>query len=158
MKKIIMFFLTTMFLVSCSSDDAGSSNITSNIKIDGVSFVPNTITVDDASNTEEGSLVFALAKSSTKESVVVKINYPINSPTAPNGTYDFGIGETGTMLFAQGSYAKNNKYYSLAGYTVKVTKTGENNSFKLEFQNVEAVDINTGNISIISGSCEGTFQ
>lgn len=158
MKKYLFLVMVSFFLVNCSSDDSGSSTITSNIKIDAVNFVPNKLTVSDASNEQEGSLVFALTKSSTQESIVVKINYPLNSSSAPNGTYDFGIGETGTMLFAQGSYTKNNKFYSLAGYTVKVTKTGENNKFKLEFQNVQAVEINTANMILITGSCEGTFN
>lgn len=48
--------------------------------------------------------------------------------------------------------------YSLAGYTVQVTKLLGDSKYKLDFQNVQAVEINTGNIIIISGSCEGTFN
>lgn len=130
--------------------------------IDGIQFLPTKVKVVNgvSSTVGEAVLVFSLTKgnlnSDNNESLVFKIIYPIASSIAPNGIYDFGIGVTGTMLFAQGDYSKGSTIYSLAGYTVKVTSLG-NNRYKLEFQNIQAVNINNGNIIIISGFYEGQF-
>ncbi len=162
MKKVIAILAISFLFINCQSNDDGSSvdsSVISTIKIDGVAYVPTIIQVDEAVATDdEGGLVFSLRKPATNQSLVVRIGYPLDSSVAPNGVYDFGIGETGTMLFASGSYTTSDAIYSLAGYTVQVTKLAGNSKYKLDFQNVQAVEINTGNIIIISGSCEGTFN
>jgi hypothetical protein len=160
MKNSFYVLVFSLFLVSCQSDDNGSkvNLINSTIKVDGIAFVPNEIKVENGTPnfSGEGSLVFTMKNTSENEQLIVKIDYPLTSSSAPNGVYDFGIGVIGTMLFAQGNYSKGINYYSLAGYTVQVTSLG-NNKFKLEFQNVQAVSINTNTISIITGYCEGNF-
>ena len=162
MKKVIAILVISFLFLKCQSNDDGSSvdaTVISTLKVDGVAFVPTTLQVDDVVATnDEGGLVFSLRKPATNQSLVVKIGYPLDSSLAPNGVYDFGIGETGTMLFASGAYTTSSAMYSLAGYTVQVTKLLGDSKYKLDFQNVQAVEINTGNIIIISGSCEGTFN
>ena len=162
MRKIVALIFISFFFMNCQTNDDGSSvdaSIISTIKVDGIAFVPTIIQVDEVVAIEdEGGLVFSLRKPATNQSLVVKIGYPLNSSVAPNGVYDFGIGETGTMLFASGGYNTSDAIYSLAGYTVQVTKLAGNSKYKLDFQNVQAVEINTGNMIIISGSCQGTFN
>ncbi len=164
MKTNILFLFTIVItmLASCSSDTNVNQTIDSNIIANGMTFVPNSVNVSNgiASIEGESALIFSLLKgtigNSNYENISFKINYPLTLSSAPSGTYEFGIGETGTMLFAQGSYVKGSISYSLAGYSVKVTALG-NDKFKLEFQNIEAVNISNGSVIIISGYCEGKF-
>lgn len=160
MKNVFCVLLLSLFLVNCHSDDTASNDkiINSTIKVDGIAFIPTEIEVLDGipSFSGEESLVFKMKNTSENEQMIVKIDYPLTSSTAPNGVYDFGIGVIGTMLFAQGSYSKGENFYSLAGYTVQITSLG-NSKYKIEFQNVQAVNINTKSISIIYGYCEGVF-
>jgi hypothetical protein len=161
MKKILLVIFTGFIMINCQSDDYssdGNSSITSTIVVDGAAFVPNELKQDIPTLILEGGLIFTLKKSDTNQAIVVNIEYPLSSTTAPNGIYDFGIGETGTMLFANGGYFTSNSMYSLAGNTVKVTKLDGNDVYKLEFQNVQAVEINSGKVIVISGSCEGKFK
>lgn len=161
MKKVILIFLSIAFLVGCSSENE-SQNIDSEIIANGLEFLPTKLKVSNSVVSIEGesALDFSLSKgtagSSNYEAITFKINYPLTSSSAPNGTYEFGIGEVGTMLFAQGSYVKGTTAYSLAGYSVKVTALG-NDKFKLEFQNIEAVNPIDFSQIIISGYCEGKF-
>jgi hypothetical protein len=160
MKPIFIFFsLVALALTACSSDEE-AANFTSDITADGMAFVPTKAKVTNGTANFEGeaALVFTLEKGTVNtadfEAIVFSINYPLTSSSAPSGTYDFGIGVIGEVLFAQGSYAKGNQYYSLAGYTVKVTAQG-NNNYKLEFQDIQAVDFNNQNVIIVSGYFEG---
>lgn len=161
MKNVLYTLFFSLLLISCQSDDddlpVNNTILNSTIKIDGVAFVPTEINVVNGtpSSPEEESLVFTLKNTSQNEQIIVKIDYP-NSATTPNGIYNFGIGQIGTMLFAQGSYVKGSSYHSLSGYTVQVTLLG-NDKYKIDFQNVEAVNINTSSIKIIIGYCEGDF-
>ena len=164
MKKRILLLLSVFWVaISCSSSDDNSTTVDSNILVDGVAFNPTNFRVDNGSSNALGvsSLVFSLTKGSINtanyEALVFTIEYPLTSSSSPNGTYEFGIGETATTLFANGSYAKGTKFYSLAGYTVKVTALGES-KYKLEFQNIEAIGIPDGDIKIISGYSEGRFN
>lgn len=159
MRKFI-FALALMLMFGCQSDDdTNFSNFNSTIKVDGISYTPNLLRVTEgtSSNSSEKSMVFNMNNTDSGESLLVRIHYPINSTTAPNGEYDFGIGEIGTTLFADGGYGNSSEYFSLAGYTVVVTSNG-NSNYKLNFQNVEAVNIQTNEVIIISGYCEGNFD
>lgn len=161
MRQILAVIFISFLFVSCSSNDDGSNvdaTITSTIMIDGVAFVPDFLKLEPSISGTNENLNFNLMDVANGESLFVSIQYPQNTLNAPNGIYDFGIGETGTMLFASGGYTASDAIYSLAGYTVQVTKLAGNSKYKLDFQNVQAVEINTGNIIIISGSCEGTFN
>ena len=162
MKKIIAVICISFLLMNCSSNDdveSVATDINSSITIDGVAFVPTEVITSSGTSIDgEGTHLFMLRKQATNESIVVRVHYPLNSSVAPNGVYDFGMGETGTMLFADGGYTSNSSMYSLAGYTVQVTKLPGNNKYKLDFQNVQAAELNSNNIIIISGSCEGTFN
>lgn len=158
---MILIFVSLLF--ACSSDDNTTSmNFTSNIKVDGVPFTPDKAKVVNVvpNSSGEESKVFTLEKGTfgedNYEAIVVIIKYSSSSSVAPNGVYDFGIGEVGETLFAQGSYKKGDgsNFYSLAGYTIQVTSL-EINKYKLEFQNVQAVGINSNIIKIISGTFEG---
>ena len=164
MKKRILLLLSVFWVaISCSSSDDNSTSVVSNIFVDGVAFNPASFRVDNGSSNALGSssLVFSLTKGTINtanyEALIFTIEYPLTSSSSPNGTYEFGIGETATTLFANGSYAKGTKFYSLAGYTVKVTVLGES-KYKLEFQNIEAVGFPNGDEKIISGYCEGDFN
>ena len=163
MKKVIFFLFTFIFLTSCSSDDSVSTSFESAILIDNVAFVPNKVTVSESEGDfpNESGLVFAFQKgsqpTSVDESIVVRISYPTALSNAPNGVYDFGAGVIGEVMFAQGSYMKDMEFYSLAGYTVQVTKLG-NKSYRIDFQNIQAVQPFTGEIVIISGYFEGAMQ
>lgn len=163
MKKLLFSIVfLSLFITNCSSD-GDSQNIDSEIIANGIEFVPTKLKVSNGVALVEGeaALDFSLTKgssgSSNYEALTFKINYPLTSSSAPNGTYEFGIGETGTMLFAQGSYIKGSTTYILAGYPVKVTSLG-NDKFKLEFQNIQAVNPSDFSQIIISGYCEGKFQ
>ena len=161
MRKIIALICISFLFLNCSSNDDGGSvdsTITSTIMVDGVAFVPDFLKLEPSSIGTNENLNFNLMDVGNGKSLFVTIQYPENTVNAPNGVYDFGIGETGTMLFASGGFTSNDFMYSLAGYTVQVTKLAGNSNYKLDFQNVQAVEINTGNIIIISGSCEGTFN
>lgn len=161
MKKLVLI-LTSIVLFSCSSDDNNQS-LETNIFIDGVSFTPTSFKVVNGNSNvvDESSLVFSLTKGTVNkvsyEALIFTVNYPVTLSSAPTGTYEFGIGETATTLYANGTYAKGTNYYSLAGYSVKVTAWG-GKKYKLEFQNIEAVGIPSGTIKIISGYCEGEFK
>ena len=161
MRKIIALICISFLFLNCSSNDDGGSvdsTITSTIMVDGVAFVPDFLKLEPSSIGTNENLNFNLMDVGNGKSLFVTIQYPENTVNAPNGVYDFGIGETGTMLFASGGFTSNDFMYSLAGYTVQVTKLAGDSKYKLDFQNVQAVEINTGNIIIISGSCEGTFN
>jgi hypothetical protein len=161
MKKLFLF-LTSLLVLSCSSDDNNQS-VNTNILVDGVAFTPTSYKVENGTSNPlgEASLVFSLTKGTLNtanyEALVFRIYYPLTSSSAPTGIYNFGIGQTGTMLFANGSYAKGTAFYSLAGYTVQVTAFG-GKKYKLEFQNIEAVGFSNSSIKIISGYCEGYFN
>ena len=161
MRKIIALICISFLFLNCSSNDDGGSvdsTITSTIMVDGVAFVPDFLKLEPSSIGTNENLNFNLMDVGNGKSLFVSIQYPEDMVNAPNGIYDFGIGETGTMLFASGGFTSNDFMYSLAGYTVQVTKLAGDSKYKLDFQNVQAVEINTGNIIIISGSCEGTFN
>jgi hypothetical protein len=162
MKKIFLLFVGIMML-SCSSDNNNTS-VDSNILVDGAAFTPTSFKVQNGTSNPvgESSLVFSLTKgtldTASYEALNFTVKFPTTSSSAPNGTYEFGIGEIATTLFANGSYAKGTNYYSLAGYSVKVTALG-GNKYKLEFQNIEAVSMPiSGTTKIISGYCEGDFN
>lgn len=141
-----------------------SGAVDSNILVDGAAFAPTSFKVVNGTSNQPGeaSLVFSLTKGTLNtagyEALNFTVKYPLTSSSAPNGTYEFGIGEIATTLFANGSYAKGTSYYSLAGYSVKVTALGSN-KYRLEFQNIEAVSMPiSGTTKIISGYCEGDFN
>lgn len=161
MKKIIAVICISFLFMNCSSNDDGKivdTTIFSTILVNGVAFVPDFLKLEPSITGTNENLTFNLMDIANGQSLIVSIQYPENTANSPNGIYDFGIGETGTMLFASGSFTSNDFIYSLAGYTVQVTKLLGNNKYKLDFQNVEAVEINTGNMIIISGTCEGNFN
>lgn len=164
MKRAIFLLFSIALLTSCSSDDdTVSTSFESAILVDDVPFVPTRATVSESEGDfpNESGLVFSFQKesqaSSIDESIVVRISYPTVSSNAPNGVYDFGVGVIGEMMFAQGSYIKDMEFYSLAGYTVQVTKLG-NKSYRIDFQNIQAVKPFTGEMVIISGYFEGEMQ
>ena len=160
MKPIFVFLsIVSLLLTACSSSEE-AANFTSDITADGMAFVPTKAKVTNGTPNFEGeaALVFTLEKGTVNtasyEAIVFSINYPLTSSSAPSGTYDFGIGVIGEVLFAQGSYVKASNYYSLAGYTVKVTAQG-NANYKLEFQDIQAVNFTNQNVIIVSGYFEG---
>ena len=164
MKKVVFFLFSVLLLTSCSSgDDSVSTSFESTIFIDNVAFVPTRVTVSESEGNfpNESGLVFAFQKgsqpTSVDESIVVRISYPTVSSNAPNGVYDFGAGVIGEVMFAQGSYMNGAEFYSLAGYTVQVTKLG-NKSYRIDFQNIQAVKPFSDEIIIISGYFEGAMQ
>jgi hypothetical protein len=158
MKKMV--FVLFVVLVSSCSSDSPSSSFTTSITADGIEFKPTKAKIADAVATIAGedALSFTLEKgtinTTSYEAIVFKINYPLTSSSAPNGIYDFGIGVIGETLFAQGYYNKGDVFYDLAGYTVKVTAFG-NNKYKLEFQNIQAINPINSSLIIISGVFEG---
>jgi hypothetical protein len=159
MKKMV--FVLLVVLVSSCSSDSSSPSFTTSIAANGIEFKPTKAKIADATANIAGedALSFTLEKGTINtanyESIVFKINYPLTSSSAPNGIYDFGIGVIGETLFAQGSYYKGNKIYSLAGYTVKVTALEGYHNYKLEFQNIQAVNPLDSSVIIISGVFEG---
>jgi hypothetical protein len=161
-KNLVILVVILLGLTSCASDSS-SSTIDSNILVDNVPFKPSKATVANATSSYIGqtALHFTLEKgvagTSNYESINFKINYPLISSSAPNGVYDFGIGVIGEMLFASGEYVKNNSYFGMAGYTVKVTALG-GKRYKLEFQNIQAVNIVNQDEVILTGSYEGDFM
>jgi hypothetical protein len=160
------------FLTSCSLKEDKipfeETSFKSNIIVDNNEFKPAIARVTKGTSDlqDELSLVFSLEKgvfnTSTYETLVFRIHYPKSSTIAPDGVYQFGIGEIGKVLFAQGSYSIGSKYFVLAGYSVKINSL-LNDKYKIEFQNIEAVDgfsIQGQNpkIIIISGTFEGKIQ
>lgn len=163
MKKIFFIvLLTSLLTVGCSSEDA-TTQYDSNILVGGDAFIPTsaTLTSGKATVPNEGALVFTLKKGIIEtpdyEALVFKINYPLSSSSAPNGEYDFGIGVVGETLFAQGSYYKANQFFSLAGYTVKVSLLGKDN-YNLEFKNIQAVNVAEASALVISGYFKGKMN
>lgn len=164
MKNFIVILFTALLFTACESSDDSAPTFESNIRVDGVQFVPTTASVSPttANRPGESALNFALSKgtfgSSNYESINFTISYPTNSNTAPNGIYDFGIGVIGEMMFANGSYAKVDTVYSLAGYTVQVTALGDD-EYRLDFQNIQVVNpFEEEEIKIISGYFEGKMN
>ncbi len=163
MQKILILFLSVFVLNSCTSSDETSSSFESNILVNNVRFIPTSARVLQANSNipGESALNFNLSKGtvgySNYEAISFNIMYPTNSSTAPSGVYDFGIGVIGEVLFANGTYVKGNSFYSLAGFTVQVTHRG-NNDFRLDFQNIEAINPVTGGSVIISGFFDGNMQ
>ena len=163
MKKILLLLVSLLVLSACDSSDDSAANFESAIFVDDVAFIPTKVTVSNATATMPGeaALGFTFSKGTAGnadyEMIYFKVNYPLNSSTAPNGVYDFGIGVIGETLFAQGTYRKGEVFYSLAGYTVQVTKLG-NTSYRIDFQNVQAVQPFTSESFIISGYFEGQMQ
>jgi hypothetical protein len=163
MKKLFVLLIAIMFGTACDSSADDSLAFDSNILVDGVEFTPTNAVLSNAtaSMPGEGALNFALTKgtfgTSGFESINFTVNYPLTSSSAPNGVYEFGIGVIGEVLFAQGSYAKDSTFYSLAGFTVQVTVLS-NNIYRLDFQNIEAVNPLNGDMVIISGYYEGEMN
>ncbi len=161
MNKIIALIVFIILLISCQTNDDGGSLVTkinSSITINGVAIVPTELSASEPITVGEGSQVFILQRKATNQAILVKIYYPLNSSISPNGVYDLGVGEIDTTLFAKGGYIGNNIQYSFSGSNVEVTKLTGINKYKLNFQNSQALEINSENIIIISGSCQGTFN
>lgn len=163
MKKFLLLLVSVLLFMACDSSDDSSLDFNSDIQVDGIEFTPTIATVSNAtaSMPGEGAMNFALAKgtigNSTYEAINFTVNYPLTSSSAPNGVYEFGIGVIGEVLFAQGSYVKGSTAYSLAGYTVQVTVLS-NTEYRLDFQNIQAVNPLNGQIIIISGYYEGEMN
>ena len=162
MKKRILLLLSVFWVaISCSSSDDAGQSFVSDIMVGDRQFTPTSIIVEDTSTATDGGLTFTLTREDNNESesetMIVSIEYPLNSTVAPDGVYQFDIGPIFDTLFANGSYFKGTEILSLAGYFVEVT-TLPDNKYRLDFQNIQAVDINTGDIKIISGYCEGRFN
>lgn len=163
MKKLLLLFFSIAIFTACDSSDDDTINFDSAILADGVEFSPTNASVSNgtASMPGEGAMDFSLSKgtsgTSSYEAINFKVNYPLTSSSAPNGVYDFGIGVIGETLFAQGSYVKGTTAYSLAGYTVQVTVLS-NTEYRLDFQNIQAVNPLNGQIIIISGYFEGEMD
>jgi hypothetical protein len=159
-KQLVVLVLAILGLTSCSSESG--TNGSSTVKINNILFKPSSAIVANTTSSYEGqtALHFTLENgevgTASYECITFKINYPLISSSAPNGVYDFGMGVIGEMLFASGEYIKGNSYYGMAGYTVKVTALG-GKRFKLEFQNIQAINIVNQDQVIISGSYEGEF-
>jgi hypothetical protein len=160
MKKYLLVLVVMLGLASCASDSG--STVESSIVVSNVPFKPSRAKVVNATSSYIGqtALQFTLEKgdvgSASYECISFKINYPLISSSAPNGVYDFGIGVIGETLFASGDYIKSNSFYGLAGYTVKVTALG-GQRYKLEFQNIQAINVVNQDEVILSGSYEGDF-
>ena len=163
MKNFIVILFTALLFISCESSDDSAPTFESNISVDGVQFVPTTATVASttANMPGESALNFTLTKgtvgSSNYEAIQFKINFPQTSSSAPNGVYEFGIGGISETLFAQGFYVKGSTAYSLAGFTVKVTVL-PNTEYRLDFQNIQAVNPLNEEMVIISGYFEGKMN
>ncbi len=160
-KKITIFICLIFVFLSCSSDDNNKA-IDSNIIIDGRQFKPTSVIVDNQSTTEQGALHFSLTRgnssTSDNETIMFTVEYPLNLNAAPNGIYQFHIGNIFDSLFANGIYFNGTDVYSLAGNFVKVTSLG-GKKYRLEFQEIEAVNINNiSELIVISGYCEGDFK
>lgn len=159
-KHLVILLLVLVGLTSCSSD-SGTKAI-SNITISNLAFKPSIAKVVNTTSSYVGqaALSFNLEKgelnSTGYECITFKINYPLISSSAPNGVYDFGIGVIGESLFASGDYRKGNSHYGMAGNKIKVTALG-GKRYKLEFQNIQAVNIINQSEVILSGSYEGDF-
>lgn len=163
MKKIFLLVIFISTLTACDSSDDLSINFDSDIQVDGIEFIPTNTTVSNATPSfpDEGAMAFALTKGTVGnadyEAINFTVNYPLTSSSAPNGVYDFGIGVIGETLFAQGSYVNGSLVYSLAGYTVQVTVLS-NTEYRLDFQNIQAVNPLNGEIIIVSGYFEGEMN
>ena len=164
MKKIFFLIIAISSLIACDSSDDSSLDFDSDIQVDGIEFTPTSATVSNATANMpgEGVMNFALTKgnvgTSDYESINFTVNFPLTSSSAPNGVYDFGIGGIGEVLFAQGSYVKGSKVYSLAGYTVQVTVLS-NTKYRLDFQNIQAVNpFALEEMIVISGYYEGEMN
>ena len=164
MKKFLLLFVSVLLFTACDSSDDSSLDFDSDIQVDGIEFTPTNATVSNAiaSMPSEGAMAFALTKgtigNSDYEAINFTVNYPLTSSSAPNGVYDFGIGVIGEVLFAQGSYVKGSKAYSLAGYTVQVTVLS-NTKYRLDFQNIQAVNpFALEEMIVISGYYEGEMN
>lgn len=163
MKKFLLLLVSMLLFITCDSSNDASLDFDSDIRVDGIEFTPTNATVSNttASVSGEGAVAFALTKgtigNATYEAINFTINYPLTSSSAPNGVYEFGTGVVGEVLFAQGSYVKGSTAYSLAGYTVQVTVLS-NTEYRLDFQNIQAVNPLNGQIIIISGYYEGEMN
>lgn len=163
MKKFLLLFVSVVLFTACESSDDDSLDFDSNILADGVEFIPTNAAVSNATASipGESAMNFALTKgtvgTSGYESINFTVNFPLTSSSAPNGVYEFGIGVIGEMLFAQGSYLKGATAYSLVGYTVQITVLS-NTEYRLDFQNIQAVNPLNGDVVIISGYYEGEMD
>lgn len=163
MKKFLLLFVSVVLFTACESSDDDSLDFDSNILADGIEFIPTDAAISNAaaSMPDEGAMNFALTKgtvgTSGYESINFTVNFPLTSSSAPNGVYEFGIGMIGEVLFAQGSYVKGSTAYSLAGSTVQVTVLS-NTEYRLDFQNIQAVNPLNGDVVIISGYYEGEMN
>lgn len=163
MKKILFLIIAIVSLTACDSSDNAAPDFESAITVDGIEFIPSKASVSNSTATMpgEGALDFSLSKGTTGtssyEAINFKINYPLISSSAPNGVYEFGIGGISETLFAQGFYVKGSTAYSLAGFTVKVTVL-PNTEYRLDFQNIQAVNPLNEEMVIISGYFEGKMN
>ena len=163
MKKFLLLLVSVLVFTACDSSDDSSLDFDSDIRVDEIEFAPTNASVSNgtAIMPGDGAIAFALTKdtfgNSDYEAINFTINYPLTSSSAPNGVYEFGIGVIGQVLFAQGSYVKGSTAYSLAGNTVQVTVLS-NNEYRLDFQNIEAVNPLNDEVVIISGYYEGEMD
>jgi hypothetical protein len=163
MEKFLLVLVSVILFTACESSDSDSLDFDSNIIADGVEFIPTNATVSNAtaSMPGDGAMDFSLTKgtagTSSYQAINFKVNFPLTSSSAANGSYEFGIGVIGEVLFAQGSYVKGATAYSLAGSTVQVTVLS-NTEYRLDFQNIQAVNPLNGDMVIISGYYEGEMN
>lgn len=167
--KTYLMLIIILIGVSCNKKDDeivninNNSTVISNITVDGLEFKPTKAFVKNVIANRSGELAkeFTLEKDNLGvESLQFKINYPNTFASAPNDIYQFGPIVNNENYSAQGSYNKGSQYYGLEGYFVKVT-TMDNNRFKLEFQNIQAIKFQqyppVTETIIISGTYEGQF-
>ena len=168
MKKLFLAFTAmTLLMTGCSSDDSDTNAQATNIMIDGVAFnaagavapffnASTTFQQNSQMNSRSFSLISISGGIENSEQLSLNFLYPLLQ-TSINGTYTINSDDFDDENISLGMYTKGSNYYGFDSGTITVTDLG-NSKFKLQFNNVVAIDIQEVLPSkTLTGSYEGTF-
>jgi len=166
MKKLLLFVsVLALTLTGCEDNETPNTVLTSEIKVDGVSFNPtrnglNTYFVEGNSEVADRRFFTLIKGSGENISQAIYVNLDLwDGRSNEGGSYIFHIGEVGTNLFANGMYLEGDVSYQLAGGTVHVTQMTDG-YYKLVFENVQAVNVfsQTQQEKLITGEFKAKFN
>gem|GEM_PF-7018609 len=166
MKKLLLFMsVLALTLTGCEDNETPNTVLTSEIKVDGISFNPSrnglsTYFVEGNGEVEDRRFLSIIKGSGNNISEAIYLTLELREGrTNEGGSYIFHLGETATNVFATGAYLIGETSYFLSAGTVHVTEMTDG-YYKLVFDEVQAVNMFSPTVDekLISGEFKAKFK